>query len=89
MTLRSVPAGAAVLEDGVIIGKTPLEQHWTRNTVKTVTFQLAGYKDLQKAFKLQNDETIDVELEPAAKKPGKPIGKKDKDKPDPSISAFE
>ncbi len=87
VTLRSVPAGAAVLEDGVIIGKTPLEQHWTRNTVKTVTFQLAGYKDLQKAFKLQNDETIDVELEPATKKSGKTIGKKDK--PDPSISAFE
>lgn len=87
VTLKTSPAGAAVLEDGVMIGKTPLEQRWARNTVKTVTFQLNGYKDLQRAFKLQRDEAIEVELEPAKKPSGKTPGKpKEKDS---NISAFE
>ena len=56
--------------------------------MKTVTFQLNGYKDVQKAYKASDDQTFELELEPVARKPaGKPPpGKKDKD---PSISAFE
>ncbi len=88
VVLITKPEGAEVLEDGVTLGKTPLEQRWARNAVKTVTFQLNGYKDVQKAFKASDDQTFELDLEPVAKKPaGKAApGKKDKD---PSISAFE
>jgi serine/threonine-protein kinase len=68
VTFRSTPTGAAVLEDGVVIGKTPLEVKWARNTVKNLTFQLTSYRELQRAFKVQADQTFDVELEPATKK---------------------
>ncbi|MBL8956667.1 MAG: serine/threonine protein kinase [Myxococcaceae bacterium] len=86
VTLVTTPAGAEVLEDGVTLGKTPLAQRWPRNGVKTVTFQLAGYKDVQKAFKATDAQTFETQLEPVAKKPsGKPV-KKDKDS---NISAFE
>lgn len=91
VTLRTTPAGASVLEDGVMIGKTPLEQRWARNAVKTVTFQLSGYKELQRAYKFQHDETVEVELEKkSAKGPGKKgDNKADKGSGDPNISAFE
>jgi len=87
VVLVTKPEGAEVLEDGVTLGKTPLEQRWARNTVKTVTFQLSGYKDVQKAFKASDDQIFELELEPIAKKPPGRPGKKDKS--DPSITAFE
>src|SRR5207302_8367024 len=48
VTLRSSPAGAEVLEDGVLVGKTPIERKWKRDETRSVTFQLAGYREVQK-----------------------------------------
>ncbi|MBK7864031.1 MAG: serine/threonine protein kinase [Archangiaceae bacterium] len=76
VTFKSTPAGAAVMENGVMIGKTPLEQRWARNSVKNITFQLSGYKDLKGAYKLQGDQTFEVELEPASRKQTGKGGKK-------------
>jgi serine/threonine-protein kinase len=87
VTLRTTPPGAAVLEGDVLVGKTPLERKWARDATQEVTFQLSGYRDVQRSFRLQADETFDIDLEPAAKKvPGK-AGKGPQK--DPSIGAFE
>jgi serine/threonine protein kinase len=87
ITLRSTPAGAAVLEGGVLVGKTPLDRKWARDTIVDVTFQLSGYKDLQRSFRLRADDTFDIDLEPVAKKPTSKAGKGPSK--DPSVSAFE
>jgi hypothetical protein len=63
--LVSVPAGAAVLQDGVQIGMTPLKRPFRRDAVHTVTFQLSGYSDASRSFRLSSDDTVEVALEKA------------------------
>jgi serine/threonine-protein kinase len=87
VSLRSTPSGAAVLEDGVLVGKTPLDRKWPRDATRDVTFQLSGYVDLHRTFRLTRDEAFDVTLEPSVKtpapKPAKPPAKA------PGVTAFE
>jgi serine/threonine-protein kinase len=87
VTLRTNPPGASVLEGDVLVGKTPLERKWTRDATQEVTFQLSGYRDLQRSFRLKADDSFDIDLEPAAKKPAGKTGKGPQK--DPNISAFE
>jgi hypothetical protein len=56
-----------------MLGKTPLSQRWPRNTVKTVTFQLVGFREITRSFKLQAHDVIKVELQ-SIKKAAKPKG---------------
>lgn len=86
VTLKTRPAGAEVLEDGVLIGKTPLTTDWSKGTTRTLTFRLAGFKDLQKPLRPEADQDLDFPLESVAPRPtpGKTKVKKDDD-----IGAFE
>jgi eukaryotic-like serine/threonine-protein kinase len=84
--LVTVPPGAAVLENGVQIGKTPLDRKWSKDELHTVTFQLNGYAELTRPFRLATDDTVEVALEPVAAKT-KPSGKKDGKKS--NIPVFE
>ncbi len=88
VTLKTTPAGAEVLEEGVVIGSTtePLVLDWPRDTKRTLTFRLAGYKDLQKALKPGGDQALDFTLEAAARPTG---GKRPGKKHDTDIGAFE
>ncbi|MFZ5468415.1 MAG: serine/threonine protein kinase [Myxococcota bacterium] len=85
--LVSVPAGAEVLEEGVLIGKTPLVRKWTRDQIHSVVFQLAGYQEARRSFKLSEDETVEVALDPIVAKTAPPkVPKKPKG---PHIPVFE
>jgi serine/threonine-protein kinase len=87
VSLRSTPSGAAVLEDGVLVGKTPLDRKWPRDATRDVTFQLSGYVDLHRTFRLTRDEAFDVALEPSVKTPAaKPAKAPAKA---PGVTAFE
>ena len=88
VTLKTSPAGAAVLEDGAMIGKTPLQRSWAKDSVHALTFQLPGFVELKKAYRLSSDEQVEEKLEPVKRgTPVKgPVGKTPKD---PDISAFE
>lgn len=90
VTLKSSPTGAQVLEDGVLVGTTPLERKWPRETTHSLTFQLAGYVDLQRAFRVDKNESFEVELVAAKKVSGtSPDKGKTKPKPGDGIEAFE
>lgn len=88
VTLASTPAGAEVLEDGILVGKTPLKRSWKKDEVHKVTFQLAGYKPMERGYKLQQDESFDVQLEAVGKKPS-PGDKRPPRGGNDGISAFE
>jgi serine/threonine-protein kinase len=90
VTLKSTPSGASVLEEGVLVGTTPLERKWPKETTHSLTFQLAGYQDLQRSFRLDKNESFEVELPPSKKVSGTPSDKgKTKPKPGDGIEAFE
>ncbi len=63
IALKTNPAGAEVLEDGVTLGTTPLQLEWSRATKRTLTFRLAGYKDLEKALKPESTQDFEFALE--------------------------
>jgi serine/threonine-protein kinase len=90
VTLKSTPTGAQVLEDGVLVGTTPLERKWPKETTHSITFQLAGFVDLQRSFRLDKNESFEVELTAAKKVSGTSSDKgKPKPKPGDGIEAFE
>lgn len=62
VTLRTSPPGAAVLEDGAMVGRTPLERRWPKGAPRAVVFQLAGYDDLQRTYKFDSDQGVDETL---------------------------
>ncbi len=62
VTLQSTPPGASVLEDGVLVGTTPLQRQWPKEATRRVTFQLQGYQDLERSFRPEKDEAFDVQL---------------------------
>ncbi|MBX7099531.1 MAG: protein kinase [Myxococcaceae bacterium] len=87
--LETKPSGASVLEDGVLIGKTPIERAWPRDEAHQVTFQLGGFVDSNRTFRLAHDDTFTVDLTPA-RKAAAATGKGPKKKePETGIEAFE
>lgn len=88
LTLKTKPAGAEVIEDGVVIGKTPLTTGFDQGTTRTLTFRLADYRDLEKSLRPESDQDLEFNLERIAPKVG--TGKKPPPKkPDEDIGAFE
>lgn len=63
VTFESEPAAAEVIEDGILLGRTPLVRKWPRNELKTVTFKLAGHADERRSFRFDRDDTVRVQLE--------------------------
>ncbi len=86
VSFKTNPAGANVLESGVVVGKTPLDRTWPKNEVREVTFQLAGFEPITRNYKLENDGSFEVVLEPVRK--ALPVQKSNKKKDD-GIQAFE
>jgi serine/threonine-protein kinase len=90
VTLKSTPSGASVLEDGVLVGTTPLDRKWPKETTHAITFQLTGYQELQRAIRPEKSESFEVELVSAKKgPPAGPDKGKTKPKPGDGIEAFE
>lgn len=89
VTLRTIPEGAEVQEDGVSIGNTPLTLDWPRGSTRSLTFKLSGHKELIKTLRSEADQTFDFQLETlTAPKPG-PGNKRPPPKSDPDIGAFD
>jgi serine/threonine protein kinase len=93
VALKTLPPGAEVLEDGVTLGTTPLSLEWSRATKRTLTFKIAGHRDLEKALKPESDQEFEFALEPL-KKPSNPAKpppqvKNPQKPPTDDISAFE
>ncbi len=88
VTLKTTPDGAEITEDGVAIGNTPLTIDWPRGATRTLTFKLAGHKELSKPLRSEADQAFDFQLEPLAPKN---LGgsKKPPLKKDPEIGAFD
>ncbi|MHB8875796.1 MAG: serine/threonine protein kinase [Myxococcaceae bacterium] len=84
--LVTVPAGAAVLEDGVQIGTTPLDYHAPRGELRALSFQLASYVEVKRSFKYSSDDKLEVTLEPLPKAAPTKVGGKKKG---PDIPTFE
>ncbi|MBL8924178.1 MAG: serine/threonine protein kinase [Myxococcaceae bacterium] len=89
VALKTQPAGAEVLEDGVTLGTTPLSLEWARSGKRTLTFRLAGFKDLEKALKPESDQEFEFTLEAARKTAPKAPTKNPQKPPPDDISAFE
>jgi hypothetical protein len=93
VALKTLPPGAEVLEDGVTLGTTPLSLEWSRATKRTLTFKIAGHRDLEKALKPESDQEFEFALEPLKKptNPAKPPPqvKNPQKPPTDDISAFE
>ncbi|MFO0596938.1 MAG: serine/threonine-protein kinase [Myxococcaceae bacterium] len=92
VTLKSTPDGAEVTEDGVTLGNTPLTLDWPRGTTRTLSFKLAGYKDLGKTLRAESEQTFEFQLEASAPKGqggGPGTGKKPPPKKNPDIGAFD
>ncbi|MEW5739203.1 MAG: serine/threonine-protein kinase [Myxococcota bacterium] len=87
LTLKTKPAGAEVLEGGVVIGKTPLTAAFDQGTTRTLTFRLAEYRDLEKSLRPESDQELEFHLERVA--PRATTTKKPPKKPDDDIGAFE
>lgn len=88
VVLKTTPDGAEVIEDGVMIGNTPLTLDWPRGATRELTFKLSGYKDLVKNLRSEADQAFDFQLESAASP--KPFGgKKPPPKKGPDIGAFD
>jgi hypothetical protein len=88
--LATVPAGAEVFEDGVLVGKTPISRQWPADAVRTVAFKLSGFVAVERAYRLQHSERFEVLLEAVAKRPA-PITRPGPKAPAPAenIPAFE
>lgn len=87
LTLKTKPDGAEVLEDGVVIGKTPLTTAFEQGATRTLTFRLADYKDLEKSLRPESDQELEFPLERVA--PRVTPTKKPPRKQDDDIGAFE
>lgn len=87
VTLKTKPDGAEVLEDGVVIGKTPLTTGFEPGATRTLTFRLADYKDLEKSLRPESDQELEFPLERVA--PRTTPAKKPPRKQDDDIGAFE
>ncbi len=85
--LRSEPAGADVVEDGVTLGRTPLSVPWPKGLKRTLLFRSTGFRDAERSFRPDANQAFDVALE-------KPLTTKPKNKAsgkpsDNGIGAFE
>jgi len=89
VTLRTSPEGAEVEEDGVSLGNTPLTLDWSRGATRSLTFKLAGHKELAKTLRSEADQTFDFQLEAAAAPKTGGSGKKPPPRKDPDIGAFD
>lgn len=87
LTLKTKPDGAEVLEDGVVIGKTPLTTAFEQGATRTLTFRLADYKDLERSLRPETDQELEFPLERVA--PRTTPTKKPPRKQDEDIGAFE
>lgn len=87
LTLQTKPPGAEVLEDGVVIGKTPLTAAFEQGATRTLTFRLADYKDLERSLRPETDQALEFPLERVAPRPTPT--KKPPRKQDDDIGAFE
>ena len=63
VTLKTTPDGAEISEDGVTIGTTPQIIDWKKGATRTLTFKLAGFKEVTKSLRPEGDQTFDYTLE--------------------------
>jgi serine/threonine-protein kinase len=88
LTLKTKPPGAEVMEDGVVIGKTPMTTAFDQGVTRTLTFRLADHHDLEKSLRPESDQELEFALERTT--PAKPPpGKKPPKKQDDDVGAFE
>jgi PEGA domain len=83
VTLKTTPDGAEVTENGVTIGNTPLAIDWPKGETRTLTFKLAGHKEMSRSLRAEAEQVFEFALDPV-KKDGKKPGKKD-----PGVGAFD
>jgi serine/threonine-protein kinase len=67
VTLKTTPDAAEISEDGVAIGSTPHTLTWKPGATRTLTFKLAGHKDLTRTLRPEGDQTFEYTLEPLPK----------------------
>jgi serine/threonine-protein kinase len=67
VTIETVPEHVELLEDGILVGTTPLKRDWKKDQVYTVTLQATGYKSIERKLRVQKDEVMKLELEKDAK----------------------
>lgn len=67
VTLKTSPDAAEISEDGVAIGSTPHTLTWKPGATRTLTFKLAGFKELTKTLRPEGDQTFEYPLEPLPK----------------------
>ena len=87
VTIRTAPDGAEVLEGEVLLGKTPLNLELEKGSVRTLSFKLGGYRELQRSLKAEVEQDLSFTLEPLASRPTstpRPQRKKEE-----GIGAFE
>lgn len=88
VTLRSVPEGAEISEEGVMLGNTPLVLDWAKGATRTFSIKLSGHKEMSKTLRAEAEQSFEFKLEPnAAGRP--PTGPKKDPKKDPEIGAFD
>lgn len=82
VSIKTVPEHVELLEDGVLVGTTPLSRQWKKDQVYTVTLKATGYKDMERKLRFDKDSELNLELEKEARPAGntgggkKPGGKK-------------
>ncbi len=69
VTVRTTPDGAEVLEGESLLGRTPLSLELEKGVVRSLSFRLAGYRDLQRSFKAEVDQDLSFALEPSGPRP--------------------
>jgi serine/threonine-protein kinase len=91
VTLTTQPAGAEVVEDGSMLGKTPLSIDWVKGTARTLTLRAEGFKELTKSLRPEAEQTLDFALEAVAPHPtpAQPQKPKPPKKGPEDIGAFE
>jgi serine/threonine-protein kinase len=68
--VESEPVGAEVLEDGVVLGNTPLTLKRVEGTVVDLTLSLSGYETTAKKLRLSADaQTVSFKLDSTKKRP--------------------
>ena len=85
--LQSIPPGAAVKEDGRILGRTPFELRVEGDDVRQLTFESAGYRSKRRAVGRADAPEVTVGLEkaraPARRRQQPQVG------PKPKPTAYE
>lgn len=89
VTIKTQPDGAEVIEDGALLGTTPLALDWPRASRRTLRFRLAGHAELEKDLKLEADQTLEFTLEPVRKAAPTPTPKPPPGPRPDEIRAFE